>query len=225
VTSNAAPNMPAWLEQAWLERYLDRQLDMAETAWFEAYALDKPELLAAIDADTRLRDALAGEGAAMKAPVAVLSEHIADAARRERTNAHYQLRGTRSLFAVAAAFVLGIGAGGIALRSFAPSRSEIIGSPTHIVFDTLRGEATPPRIEHADSTSPYVLIEAAVPPGAHDILLHIDGLPDQVLSASADGFASALLDRKTFSNRDTAKLSFVSGDAHREKQLRLKPTQ
>ncbi len=53
--------MSAWLEQAWLARYLDRQLDGDEAAWFEAYVLDKPELLTMIDADNRLRDALAAE--------------------------------------------------------------------------------------------------------------------------------------------------------------------
>ena len=50
--------MRAWLEQAWLIQYLDRQLAAEEATWFEAYAMDRPELLRTIDADTRLRAAL-----------------------------------------------------------------------------------------------------------------------------------------------------------------------
>ena len=49
----------AWLERVWLARYLDRTLDEDEIARFEAYVLDKPELLGEIDADTALRDSLA----------------------------------------------------------------------------------------------------------------------------------------------------------------------
>ena len=45
--------MRAWLEQAWLIQYLDRQLASKETAWFEAYAMERLELLRTIDADTR----------------------------------------------------------------------------------------------------------------------------------------------------------------------------
>ena len=44
--------MTAWLEQAWLARYLDRQLSSEESTWFEAYVLDKPELLGTIEADS-----------------------------------------------------------------------------------------------------------------------------------------------------------------------------
>jgi hypothetical protein len=62
MTPTTSPaRMNAWLEQAWLTRYLDRQLASDEATWFEAYALDKPELLAMIDADTRFRDALADD--------------------------------------------------------------------------------------------------------------------------------------------------------------------
>jgi hypothetical protein len=49
---------------AWLVRYLDRQLASKESAWFESYAMDKPVLLAKIEADTRLRDALAADATA-----------------------------------------------------------------------------------------------------------------------------------------------------------------
>ena len=50
--------MAGWLEQAWMERYLARQLGEAESAWFEGYMLDKAELLDQLDADSDLRDAV-----------------------------------------------------------------------------------------------------------------------------------------------------------------------
>jgi len=51
--------MSAWLEQAWLIQYLDRRLAGEEAQWFESHAMERPKLLATIEADTRLRDALA----------------------------------------------------------------------------------------------------------------------------------------------------------------------
>lgn len=61
----------AWLGQVWLVRYLDRQLAGEEAQWFEAYAMDRPELLATIEADTRLRDALAAAASARHGDVPV----------------------------------------------------------------------------------------------------------------------------------------------------------
>ena len=62
------PPMAPWLEQAWLMRYLDRQLGADEQAWFEGYLLDKPELLDQVEADTALRDAVAAQQGAQHAP-------------------------------------------------------------------------------------------------------------------------------------------------------------
>ncbi len=58
ISDSHGDTLATWLEDAWLERYLDRELTDAETAWFEAYMLDKPRLIAAIDSDTSLRDGL-----------------------------------------------------------------------------------------------------------------------------------------------------------------------
>ena len=60
MVSTATPmRMSAWLDQAWLIQYLDRQLAGEEAQWFESYAMERPDLLATIETDTRLRDALA----------------------------------------------------------------------------------------------------------------------------------------------------------------------
>lgn len=207
--------MSAWLQQAWLARYLDRQLDGDETAWFEAYVLDKPELLAMIDADNRLRDALAAEpraalgdapngqenrkyGTASLAAVATSVENGSD----DKRVVQFPKRGPlQSWLAVAAALVLGLGIGGIGMRSLEPSQSaSVIASPTRIVYDTMRGEVTPPRVEHADSTSPYVLIEVAVPPGADHVAFVIGDSAAVSVSVSPDGFASALIPNARLGN-------------------------
>ena len=54
--------MAEWLEQAWLERYLARQLGPEESDWFEAYMLDKAELLDQVEDDTALREAIRAGG-------------------------------------------------------------------------------------------------------------------------------------------------------------------
>lgn len=52
------PAMPLapWLEQIWLDRYLDRELDPGALAAFETYLLTRPHLIAALEADNALRD-------------------------------------------------------------------------------------------------------------------------------------------------------------------------
>jgi len=237
VTPTTTPTrMTAWLEQAWMVRYLDRQLAGEEANWFEAYALDKPELLAMIEADTRLRDALAADasirhmersidrggrqgGATGDMPSGVSEPTPLAYARdkseaREKTQAEArstQHRRAPVWLAMAATLVLGLGLGFVGTRSLAPDSAapELIASPTRIVYDTMRGEPTPPRVEHADSKSPYVFIEVAVPPGAENIVLKMGNSQEQSLSLSPDGFASFLIPRNIFNSTRKADLAYV----------------
>ncbi|HET7064178.1 MAG TPA: hypothetical protein VFI49_07845 [Rudaea sp.] len=226
--------MTAWLEQAWMVRYLDHQLASEEANWFEAYALDKPELLAMIEADTRLRDALAADasmrhmersvdrggrqgGATGDAPSGV-SEPTPLAYARDKAEVRAQARvrftanGRAPVWlAMAATLVLGLGVGFVGTRSLAPDNAapELVASPTRIIYDTMRGEPTPPRVEHADSKSPYVFIEVAVPPGAENITLKMGDAPEQKLTVSPDGFVSFLVERELVSKREHAKVNYV----------------
>ncbi len=50
--------MPNWLERAWMDRYLDRELTDEERNWFEAYLLDRPQLIEELEADEAVREAL-----------------------------------------------------------------------------------------------------------------------------------------------------------------------
>lgn len=233
--------MTAWLEQAWLARYLDRQLSSEESTWFEAYVLDKPELLATIEADTRLRDVLAADATARHGDRLILPESPATAATGQDQAAAANdeqptgdapvdassppgaRRGAAPAIwlATAASLLLGFGIGGIGTRALAPGSSapEIVASPTRIIYDTMRGEAAPPRVEHAGSKSPYVLIEVAVPPGAEDIVLKIGTAPERTLTASPDGFVSFLLSRTELRTAREAQIAYRSGTSARTQKI------
>jgi hypothetical protein len=256
--------MTAWLEQAWLARYLDRQLAGDETTWFEAYVLDKPELLAMIDADTRFRDALAADttmrhmersvadesrqGGATARDEAAAGEARSRTAVEDQPTALAQPTGltrpttvtsidshpgsrTRRIdspprwFALAASLLAGVGVGWIGVQSFSPrgSAPEIVANPTRIIYDTMRGEVTPPRVEHADSQSPYVLVEAAVPPGAEHIVLKIGNAQEQTLRPSPDGFVTFLTERKNIALKTPVSISYVQYGKSSPITLQLPP--
>jgi hypothetical protein len=249
VTPTTTPTrMTAWLEQAWMVRYLDRQLASEEADWFEAYALDKPELLAMIEADTRLRDALAADasirhmersvdrggrqgGATGDAPCGVNEPTPLAYARdkleaREKTETEVRTAHRRpapAWLAMAATLVLGLGLGWIGTRSFLPGDTvpELVASPTRIVYDTMRGEPTPPRVEHADSKSPYVFVEVAAPPGAENITLKMGDAPEQPVSTSPDGFVSFLVLRATIKTGDKAQIAYVLAGHQTLSDIRL----
>lgn len=202
MTSNSTGTRIAeWLEHAWLSRYLDRELSAEEVAWFEAYVLDKPDLLERIEADTELRDALAATAS---------SESTAERAERAPHDAvaelpaspqHRRISGTRRAaprypFAVAASLLLGLAGGWIANRALlGGSAPGTLANPEHIRYDAQRGATTAPRVVHSDSRSPYRLIEVAVPPQAVDVRLHVQGAPDVSLAPPVDGFVEFLAER------------------------------
>ena len=234
-TTTTPTRMTAWLEQAWMVRYLDRQLAGEEATWFEAYALDKPELLAMIEADTRLRDALATDasmwhmersvdregrqgGATGEAPHGVSEPAPLEYARSKSDvqpdSTHVRparRRGAPAWLAMAATLVLGVGLGWVGTRSFAPvgATPEFVASPTRIIYDTMRGEPTPPRIEHAQSTSPYVVIEVAVPPGAEHITLQRTDAAEQQLTPSPDGFVTFIAHRKEMGKPTDVRIAYT----------------
>lgn len=191
--------MPAWLEDAWLNRYLDRQLSAEEVEWFEVYALDKPDLLARIESDLDLRDALdaaAADGALTALPVAVSADARRGTARARRP------RSSAVWVARAASLAAAAGLGWIA-ASLSPhsgpgplgGSSAIVADPTRVVFDTLRGESQSPLVFNAGSSSPLLLIEVGVPPDAVDVQLLRPSQAPLRLSVSSEGFVSFLLPR------------------------------
>lgn len=214
------PTMAVWLEQAWLERYLDRALSDHETAWFEAYVLDRAHLLEAIDVDTRLRDAcVAGAPAIESAGAPEVVAVGTDSVGTGRASPH---RRRQPLFAVAAALLAGIGISGWITNS--ASRSAMLeANPTRIVYDTMRGIEEPARVENSASSTRFVLVEIAVPSAAEDVELGIEGLPKLALSPSPEGFVSFLIDRSSLSQARAATLHYALDGKDRSRHMHFGP--
>jgi hypothetical protein len=210
--------MAAWLESAWLARYLDRELTPDETQWFEAYVLDKPTLLAMIENENLLRDAL---------------HRPSRPATPERTSRTWESVGTLrparvgrlAWMASAASLLVGIALGSSALRLSLGTheRDHLIGDPTRMVFDTTRGVEQKPIVEHAGSPSAYVLIEVAVPPDAEHAELTL-GETTIALTPSHDGFVSAIVERSFIKDRSSAHLNYVSDGQAQARVLPLTAT-
>jgi hypothetical protein len=191
-TAEPTARMAAWLEHAWLENYLARALSTEESAWFEAYVLDKADLLDMIEADTLLRDGMASQSTVQAGAAANV---VALDPRNEHGVRGANLR--QPYWALAASLAVGVGIGaltGIAQRSGSRD-SDVVANPTRLVFDTMRGEAVAPHVEHAGSAAQYVLIEAAVPDGADDVVVLLQRHAPIALQPSRDGFVSVLLSR------------------------------
>lgn len=216
--NSGTPHMAAWLESAWLARYLDRQLDAGETAWFEAYLLDKPDLLAAVEIDNAMRDAIAIDPAAMR-------NHCAsDAAGMEETEVRALStvdtpRGAQRWMrwaGAAAILALGVGIGSLARHSPWPARGDggVIANPERVVFDTMRGEQTPPLVQPGAGRSRYVFVEVAVPPTASNVRLR-RGQRDEALVISSEGFVSFLFDTQDADAKTPLVIEYaVDGQRH-----------
>jgi hypothetical protein len=209
--SSNTERLARWLEAVWLSRYLNRELTESETQWFEAYALDKPDLIDQIEADTQLGRAFRFEKRNQhKRPTAVITTlpgfnqkpPIAPPnAGAKQMPADRQSSPRRSTSVrLAASLLVGIGGGWI-LQSVVSKNDQpaLLLSPTRIIFDTMRGDGANARVEHAESRSAYVLVEAPVPSGAQQITLRMHGTEGQALLQAPDGFISFLVERKLLS--------------------------
>lgn len=200
--ADASLPMSAWLEQAWLQRYLDRALDAEELAWFETYLLAHPHLVAAVERDTDLRDALTLAGTA--AGTDAEAEPEGDSRRPDppRTSPNLRpLRPRRGLppwLGLAAGLLLGLGLA--ALWPSAPGPGPGLANPTRIVFDTLRGAHSPPHVEPGDPDSPWLLVEVPVPPGSRIESVRLEGgarpAAFGAVTATPDGFGLLLIDAR-----------------------------
>jgi anti-sigma factor RsiW len=181
--------MAQWLEEVWLNRYLDRELDDDEQASFEAYMLDKPHLLEQVDADTRLRDGVARSEDARAPRHAVPPQHSAATLRGKQ-------RGP--LLAVAASLAIGVGVGAL-LPSLGGNGEMIVASPPRIVFDTLRGDGatTIEEAGHPDATLLIVDIAAPIDDRilAASVVLDGNRVPLPTPAVSAEGFATFVVPR------------------------------
>jgi len=199
--------MTPWLEHAWLVRYLDRELDSDEASWFEAYAIDKPELLVKIEADTALRDALAANAAMsqeeIRTPIDSNASHDQNAVtampQGEAGSISGSGRWTRPsiLMALAASLTLGFGIGRFGTQSMSSAEGDaVVANPAHVLLTSPRGADVGASIESGDLNSPYVLVEMPLPDGAENATLEFEGQPLTSLAISADGTIRFLVPRR-----------------------------
>ena len=211
--------MSPWLERAWLVNYLDGHLSEEEAEWFEAYALDKPDLMATIDADTRLRRSLEGYFLSESNPVNTSADtggstgSIAANEVPASPSTMSSRRATPAWIAIAAALIVGLGVGWVVPRTGLVlkegSESTVLANPTHVVYDTVRGTPVPPRIEQGDSATPFVLVEVAVPPGAEQVELHLDSGAGTPLSPAADGLVRFLLSKEQLGKTSEGQIRYT----------------
>ncbi len=181
--------MARWLEDVWLTRYLDRELNDDEHAWFEAYMLDKQHLLEQVDADTRLRDGVRQEKFAKQIQGNASRPKVATGNQQSKGS------GTRWMGWVAS-LVIGLGAGSVLTR-LAPDDIYVASSPSRIVFDSFRGEGTATLNEPGADGSPFLIVEMAIPTTAsvRSAVAVVDGkriaLPTPEISS--EGFVTFLV--------------------------------
>ena len=223
-TRNDFSPMPDWLQQAWLQRYLERRLSAEECAWFEAYVLDKPELLDQVEADNALRAVVCaepqsfaaggegpGDGAAASTAAAVVQPLPRDAGPQRRASA-------LGRWALAASFVAGIGFGALALQGLVGSdeaaQDESAGAPPRLVYDSLRGSYSGPREDRGDPRARLMIVDIAMPLGSRIVRAEAElgerrvELPPALISG--EGFATYTLPR---SWRGRGRLHFELQDS------------
>jgi hypothetical protein len=202
--------MAAWLESAWLARYLERQLDGEELAWFEAYLLDKPELLGMVEAENALRDTLA---------VMAMQERGGAASTVRAQDAQVTGTSARShsvpWMTIAASLVLGVGAGWFVRDGHAPPSDDVVANPTRVVYDTMRGAAVGPDMVRGGDRSSWVLIEIAVPSAAKDISLRLEQA-EIPLSRDADGFVTVMVPREKLPEQARLMYGLDGAREHRD---------
>lgn len=213
--NSTAPTSPLapWLEQAWLARYLERQLGAEEIVWFEAYLLDRPGLIEQLELDSALRAVLSADAEAANSfraeldrvpsadPDAVASplfkvarggNEAARSMRRSRPRSYAR-------WASAASFVFGLGLGALALQPWLantdPTDSTgFAAAPSRLVFDALRGSYAEPRVDAGDPTSELMIVDVAMPLGFSIVKARAElaegALPLPLAPISSEGFAT-----------------------------------
>lgn len=156
--------MPSWLENVWLERYLNRELNRDEVAAFEAYMLDKAHLLDRLEEDLGLAESLHANDRS------TLIDRPSEASP-EPANGAIKADGGRWRFALAQAACLMLAVGsGYWLAGSKTTRDLPSSSPPRIVFDAMRGVSSVSLSEPGRADSEIFIVEVAVPTGSK--LLH-----------------------------------------------------
>lgn len=188
-----------WLEQAWLQRYLERELAPDEQAWFETYLLTRPHLLAALEADSALRAVLAAPAAGQL--FAATAPEPTEPAPPEPATSALPGRRPGALLALAASFIGGIGLASLLLPATRPAADAPPGieAPARLSFDPLRLRPGDLHEAPGDPRASHVVVDIVLPAGsriasAHAMLAERRiALPSAALSG--EGLATYTLPR------------------------------
>lgn len=228
--------IPEWLEQVWLERYLDRELTPSEEEWFEIYAIDKHHLVAEIENDNLLRDAIHAwaRSEQPKAAEAVPVAHVAEVndpagvttPASNAVRAQQSRRATPAFLSMAASMALaaGAGAGVVALMKDSASApgSDSISSPRRVLIDAQRGGTeSAPLVETGGTIDAPLLVDIAVPPRAENILARFADDSSLPLTLSSDGFVSLVGSQSTLRRLAPVRLVYQVGGNTIERTLDL----
>ena len=205
--------MQAWLEQAWLERYLSGALTEAENDAFEAYALDKTDLVRQIEMDTDLRAAFA------RARQAAQSGSGKDVQSDELPGSSRMPGGGPRYLALAASAVLALGLGWAGGAKFGPSGSvgDTEANPTRLVFRTMRGSELAAYVDGQGTPTGPILVEVALPSDATTASVQIGAARALQLDVSEDGYARFLMARDLIAS--SVVVRYLSGGSSGELKL------
>jgi hypothetical protein len=188
--------MPARLEGVWLSGYLNRELAAEEAAWFEGYIIDKPDLLAALECDNALRDAIAATGTGRNQSEAQTTAAPQSVAKVESRRGRVRQPAWLSVAASLAAGVL-IGSLGFRMflydqsKSIHPQEKAAIPIPSRVVFDSPRSGGQEVAMEKTIDGSP-ILVEIAIPASESINLVRAGGATTKMTRNK--GFVSFVLD-------------------------------
>jgi hypothetical protein len=193
-----------WLERAWLERYLERELEPSEVEWFEAYALERPGLVAQIEIDNDLRDGLE------------MSETARDV--RIVTSSKRRIRLNVGVASWAAALLIGFSLGHYAFVQ--KSDQSFVANPVHILVDTRRGttESIDDRT-FADAT--HFVVDIALPDDVKTAQARLKNGRVVPLSVSNDGFAAIFVEKRGLGELSDAILTFTTRGNERNVPINL----
>jgi len=192
-----------------MSRYLDRQLSGEESAWFEAYAMDKADLLQAIDADSDLRDAIAAAG--MEIASAGAANNVTKPHATKAWLPGMWRRYGISALATAASLLVAVGAGWTSNQWLtARSARTIVANPTLIrLYGPQRGSGDSlVCVQNAERWSERVTVEAILPVNATDVRMQFGGTEIAGLTPSPDGTVSSSVPRQVVAAAKTMKVVY-----------------
>jgi hypothetical protein len=188
VPPNLQPLSP-WLEDAWLERYLNRATNNEETAWFEAYMLEHPHVADALETDAAITAALSQQPPHSVQVRVALNRSAED---QPSKGAASSARGMWSIWTsalAAAALTLAISSPWLLRSTNDPTAVQ----PNRLMFDPARSAAADAFTVLDDVGSAWTLLEIPTVTARGRHAIYIDAKRIGVYSSDGEGVLSVLL--------------------------------